>query len=248
MAPILTGSQGLLKSSGIMAMSPSSDFFKKFDLSAHDADQSRKMRGCLVGEFDEMRGLTGRGAEEIRSFMTKRWETWTPKYQEYETTFPRRLLFHGSANGDEILADPEGERRWLPMRCLDMVDVARIEADRLQLWAEGLALWTADGVRWREAERLAKDEHEAFKITDEWDAPVARWLSEIDVGGKTPVDRCQLKAADVLIGALGFEVGKIGRADQMRVAKCMAKAGLRKVVTKVVTDTGPRTVKVWVRA
>ena len=46
--------------------------------------------------------------------MTKRWENWTPKYQEYETAFPRRLIFHGTGNEDEILNDSAGEPPMAP--------------------------------------------------------------------------------------------------------------------------------------
>ena len=92
------------------------------------------------------------------------------------------------------------------------VDVERIATDRNQLWAEGLGSSGLDyGVRWQEAERLPpKLEHQAFKVTDPWDDDAARWLSETDVGGRTPLDRGNLEiGTDVLVGALGFEIGRI---------------------------------------
>ncbi len=243
MATILTGSQGLLKSSGIMAMSPSEEFYGKIDLELKDADLSRQLRGMLVGELDELKGLAGRQGDSIRAWMTKRFEKWTPKYQEYGTTFPRRMIIHGTSNPEEVLADETGERRWLPMKVLGMVDVARIEADRLQLWAEGRERWKAEGILWQEAERLARGEHHKFKATDPWEGPVERWLDTADTNGLTPRD-LGVRGEDVLVFALGIEASKVQRRDEQRLGSVLRALGMERVLRRV--DGKPT--RVWVDA
>ncbi|WP_394762247.1 VapE domain-containing protein [Phenylobacterium sp.] len=222
MVPVLVGEQGLRKSTGVKAMSPSPEFFAKIDLGLKEADMSRSLRGVLVGELDELKGLAGRESEAIRAFVTKTHERWTPKYMEHDTTFARRLLFHGTSNNPHFLADPTGERRWLPMMVLGMVDTDRITADRDQLWAEARERYKRDGILWQEAERLARFEHAAFKEHDPWQGPVGRWLDQAETGGCAPRYNARGVTGEVvMVMALGMEPAKIQRRDQMRLAGVM---------------------------
>lgn len=243
MVPVLVGAQGTGKSSGIAAMAPSPDFFAEIDLKAKDDDLSRLMRGTLVAELAELRGLNTREAESIKAWVTKRFEKWTPKYQEYAFTFPRRLVFYGTTNVTEFLADETGERRWLPFK-VEWVDVKGIERDRDQLWAEALMLWSVGGVHWREAERLGQGEHGAFRISDPWDQRIARWLDEEDLAGQTPRTCGKLQMDEVLTGALGFDLKHVSKREEMRVGKILRALGM---------DNTPKwldgkTQRVWVEA
>src|SRR5690606_13267649 len=101
MVPILVGTQGVGKSTAIAAMSPSPEFFAEVSFSEKDDDLSRKMRGKLVAEIGELRGLHSKEMESVKAFITRTHEHWIPKYREFETTFPRRLVFIGSTNKDQ---------------------------------------------------------------------------------------------------------------------------------------------------
>lgn len=238
---IIVGEQGCRKSSGVEAISPSVDFFKEFDLTVRDTDMSRKMRGMLVGELGELRGFNSRDSDDIKQWLSRRYESWTPKFMEFETKFPRRLVFHGTTNNDEFLADPTGERRSLPMRAQGMVDVDAIVRDREQLWAEGLFYWRQFGVMWEDAERLARLEHAEFTIEDPWADVVWRWLHEKDLDGSRPIDREDLSARDVLIEALGQDDGRINKSMEIRAAKTLGALGLQRVQAWI----GGRNRKVW---
>lgn len=256
MVPVLVGPQGARKSSGIEAISPSEEFFSKFDLEAKDDDKARKMRGCLVGELDELRGLQTKDRESILAWITRRHEKWTPKYKEYETTLPRRVVFQGSTNKDDFLDDPTGERRWLPMYVLGPVDVDGIVADRLQLWAEARERFLAEGLLFAEAERLARSEHHKFKHVDAWHHRVSRWLDEPDDldEGQTPRTSGCLRADDVLVHALGMDVARIKRADQQRVGAVLTACGMKSVQRRVANSKigslqpGTTNLRVWVDA
>lgn len=239
MVPVLVGAQGARKSSGIAAIAPHEDFFSEFDLEAKDEDKARKMRGCLVGELAELRGLQTRDRESILAWITRRFEKWTPKYKEYEVSVARRCLFWGTTNDDEFLSDPTGERRWLPALVLGKVDVDAITRDREQLWAEAREVYLHDGgVAYADAERLARAEHDKFKVTDPWLARVAAWLdAEDDIGdGGTPRTSGNLLADDVLVECLGLQAAKITKKDQMRVGAVLKKCGMEKVQKRVTTS------------
>lgn len=242
MAMVLVSPQGYRKSSGIASLSPSSDFFGEVNLEHRDADLSRKLRGKLVIELAELRGLKSRESESIKAWITQRREEWTPKYMEHGVVFPRRCVLWGTTNDDEFLGDPTGERRWLPARVHGQADVEAIERDRLQLWAEARERWGQSGVLWSEAERLAKVEHKAFKEKDPWEAVVSDWLREDTLGVK-PMDAGHLRSHDVLTGALGFDAKHIGKREEMRIGKVLRDAGLKRVDA----FQNGKTFKAWVK-
>lgn len=245
MAPVMIGKQGLRKTSGIKAISPAEEFFLEIDLDKSDEALAREMRGVLVGELGELKGLSGRDSEGIRAWVSRQAEKWVPKYQEYSTTFMRRLLLHGSGNKNEFLADDTGERRWLPMMVLDMVDVDRIEADRLQLWAEARQRFLMDGVLWQEAERLARNEHHKFKVIDPWTPRVERWLDTAETTGLSP-RMVGVTSEDVMVSCIGLDLAKVRKGEEMRVAAVLKACGMERVQKRWGPDQ--RNTKVWVDA
>lgn len=243
MAPVLIGLQGAGKTSAVEVFSPIKDAFVEIALDRKDDDIARSLRGKLVGEIAELKGIASRDAESIKAWVSRRTEEWTPKYREFVTRFDRRLLCIGTGNKDEFLDDETGERRWLPM-VVGVVDVKGIEAVRDQLWAEGIQLFEGNGneVLWREAYTLAKLEHGKFKVSDSWEEPIADWLAREDMDG--PRADQPIRLVDVLLSALGFSVQKITRKDELRVGKVLLKLGYEKRVRRV----GGRNAKVWVCA
>lgn len=223
--PLLIGAQGIGKTRGVRAISPDPKYVCEIGFHEKDDDKSRKMRGALVCELAELRGLNSRDAEEIKAFMSKKVESWIPKYCEKKTHFGRRLVFWGTSNEDDILADPTGERRWAPRRVDGAVSVEAIERDRLQLWAEGLAIYRDRGVAWQETERLAAPEHSAFKVPDMWEDRILEWLDETDTSGKRVLNGHGFKSDAIAVGLLGFDLKTFKRSDEMRIGKILRANG-----------------------
>ncbi|MER1940492.1 virulence-associated E family protein [Castellaniella sp. FW104-16D08] len=228
MVPVLVGSQGLRKSAGVAAMVPSHDFFTEISFHEKDADLARKMRGHLLAEIGELRGLGTRDLESIKAFVTRTHEHWVPKFFEFTTTFPRRVVFIGTTNQDEFLADETGNRRWLPVR-VSAVDAAGIARDCLQLWAEARELFLVGGVAFQDAERLAEQVHGEHMKADPWVEIITKWLDTPDdfESGATPRAREFLRLDDVMVGALRVEPREFARFNQ-QVAKSMKLLGFVK--------------------
>ncbi|CAB3858392.1 hypothetical protein LMG26854_03337 [Achromobacter aegrifaciens] len=228
MVPVLIGSQGLLKSSGVAAMAPAEEFFTEMDLASRDAEASRRMRGRLVIELAELKGLFSKDDEAIKAFITRREEEWRVLYKEFNTTFKRRHLFVGTSNRYEFLSDDTGHRRWLPAAVVRQVDVAAIVRDRLQLWAEAREAFGRGGVDWQEAEDLAKGVHAQHEIHEPWTPVVENWLTAGDfepLGRAEDARRLVATSHEVLVGALGFEPRNIKVGDERRVAGVMKRLG-----------------------
>lgn len=233
MVPILVGAQGTRKTSAVRAMAPHINMFTSVNLMHRDDDTARRLRGVSVVELGELRGLQSRDAEDVKDFITKREEEWVPKYMEFKVTFKRRCVMIGTTNRDDFLADPTGERRYLPIDvCLDghPIDVDRIEADRKQLWAEGLELFAKSGIDYADAERLARREHHRYKAQDAWEPLVIRWLLEPNgLTGVAPIDApFEWGVSDMLIEAVGLKASQLNRAVEMRAAGILRGLGASK--------------------
>lgn len=179
MVPVLVGAQGIGKSSAVRALvaNPTAHYCSINLHATHDADQSRLLRGKVVGEIGELRGLSTRDAESIKDWVTRRQEEWTPKFKEHNVVYLRRCVFIGTTNEERFLTDPTGNRRWLPVK-VTQADIAAIERDRDQLWAEAALIFRDVGVQWQEAERLGRNEHRHYMAVDEWSEAIGAYLHE----------------------------------------------------------------------
>jgi hypothetical protein len=216
MVPVLSGPQGFRKSSLVAAIPPDPEFFAEIDLAAKDDDTARLLRGKLVGELPELKGMRRREVEAMKAFITKQHEHWIPKYREFETTFPRRLIFVGTTNESEFLQDETGNRRWLPLTVTRPCDPEGVARDRNQLWTEAAARFKAGGVAFLEAERLALAEHDSYLEHDAWTDRIANWLSytEIDPAEGIGTD-------EIAVQVLGIDAGRINRDTQGRIGRAM---------------------------
>ena len=243
MVPIAVGKQGARKTTLISAIVPDPDMFLELDLAKNDDDLAREMRGKILGELGELKGVSGRMVEHIKAFLSRPREEWTPKFKEFTTRYLRRCIFFGTTNEDEPLPeDDTGQRRWLPFRLADghSCSVEQLIAARNQLWAEAAALFSAKGVFWQDAERLAPSEHGAFEKDDSWADHLREYLFNADMGDVAPIDaEGGLQIVEIIKGGLNMPVRDITLTDERRVGKCLRKIGLRKVVR------GGK--KVWVR-
>lgn len=237
MVPILEGEQGLRKTSAVAAIAPGYSHFIEIGFDEKETDLARKMRGALVAELGELHGLHAKAIEGVKKFITRRYENWTPKYKEFNTTFPRRLVFIGTTNQTELLADETGNRRWLPIH-VTWADVEGIARDRGQLWAEGAAMFREGGVQFREAEKLAGPMHELYLSADAWEEPIKAWLeTDMDFAeeGKPAVKWAvsPFSSMDVAIGALRITAGQVHAGVTRRIGAILRKLGYKQKTTRI---------------
>jgi predicted P-loop ATPase len=234
MVPVLIGRQGVGKSRGVQAIVPAPEHFAELRLDEPDDSIARKMRGVLVAEFAEMRGLRAADVERTKAFVTRTHEKWTPKYQEFSTSYARRFLIIGTTNDEEFLPADTEHRRWLPVH-VDNIDVGGIARDRDQLWAEALVYWRAHGIAWRGLDTLAKPAREKAAVTDHWQEQIATWLDENPAA--------HYRMSDILTNAVGLDTRNTNRSHELRVGRVLHALGY---VRKSQRDSHGRVVKCWV--
>lgn len=237
MALIAVGEQGAKKSTLVHALVPESRFAGELDLSDDRVEIARSMRGKLVMELGELSGFSKRSVEHLKAFISRQKEEWVPKYKEFTTTVHRRCLFFGTTNSEEILVDETGNRRWLPFRSSG-ADPEALAAIRDQLWAEGAALFRKNGVLWQEAERLARDEHSQFAVTDPWDGAVYEWLYRVPEMPESEAERVEpakrkFTNSEVLESALHIAVREQTKTLETRMGKILARFGFERVQERI---------------
>ena len=232
MVPVLVGDQGTGKSSVVAAMAPSEKEFLELDLAKHDDDQAREMRGKLVIELGEMRGLRKKEQAALKSFIARRYDTWVPKYMECSIQYARRSLFIGTTNVKEFLVDDTGHRRWLPIDVPGHTTVgarnAALEAlvrSRDQLWAEAAVLFKKAGIAWQKAETLASHEHEKFEVIDPWEQKISEWLDTAQDFGMALNSASPFTIDDVLIAVIKVPLERISSPQRSRVASLLRRLG-----------------------
>lgn len=246
MVPVLVGEEGTRKSTAVSLIAPSEEYFAEFHLDKKDEDLARLMRGTLVGELSELRGISARDGEAILGWITRRFEKWTPKFKEYATSLARRLVFYGTTNDPEFLQAHMGQRRWLPVMIRRIINTWLIERDREQLWAEARDVYLCEGILHAKVEELAKAEREAFRYRDPRYDVIAKWIDDPLDGDDTLTPRnCgTLTTEQVLTECLGIEASRIQKRDQQGVAEVLKQLGMVRIQRKV----QGRNMKVWVHA
>ena len=249
MAPILVGAQGLGKSTLIEKLSPKREYFTELEFTVAEAENSRKMRGCLVAELPELRGMSNTGVNEVKAFIGRTHEKWTPKFKEFTACFARRLVFLGTTNSEEFLLDQTGNRRFLPLlvgRC----DFLGVERDRDQLWAEGREIFKSEGIfpSWQAADKTAALARATAMVRDSWQDAILEWFylpstsalddteRNIDRG-----DRDGLLTLEIARGALNIEPRQLTKRDEDRINKALTVIGCERKSK----NTGVDMKKVW---
>jgi predicted P-loop ATPase len=226
MVPVLVGEQGIQKSRGVAAMVPSPAHFAELDLADKDGDIARVLKGVLLAELSEMKGLYSKDQEHIKAMITRKHEKWVPKFKEFATRYPRRAIFVGTHNKAEFLVDDTGHRRWLPVTVgeTSAIEIAR---DCNQLWAEARELYLESGVIWADAERLAKEVHEKYTVIDTWEPSIAEWLDGKDMGQELLRGERHFNMATLLAGALNIPAAQTDQRKSRRAGAVLTKLGFK---------------------
>ena len=231
---VLQGKQGDGKSSAVRAIAPCG-LFSDTEADPGSKDFYQSLSGSLLVELAEVEKWNSRrDSATIKSVITSRVDRFRPPYGRNFVERPRRCVFVGTTNEVELLNDPTGSRRWLPVRT-GVTGPFRLEALKEtvpQLWAEALALFSA-GEPWHlGAEWRAEQDAEAgeWAVEDPWLDPVRAWL----------IGRDSVTLLDVMAG-IGIEVKDANTRDGKRVGAVLRRLGFEPRKVRGATS------RVWMR-
>jgi len=220
----LEGAQGIGKSSALRLLA-GAEWFADTGISIGDKDSYQSLRRKWIYEFAELASIRGREIERVKNFLSSQVDTYRASYGRRTQDHPRQVIFAGSTNEQQYLADPTGSRRFWPLRC-GTINLRALARDRDQLWAEARAAYEA-GEPWHldttELRALAAAEAEERAEHDDWEDIVGRWLArpsrDLAPGVTT---------GDVLIAALNVSPDRITPAATQRIGRVMSRLGLHR--------------------
>ena len=157
-------------------------------------------------------------AEELKAFITRREEQFTPKYGRREVKEPRQCVFLGTTNQSVYLRDHTGGRRFWPIK-VGTLNIDMLVRDRDQLFAEAVHLYRRGATWWPDTafeHEHIKSQQAARYEADAWEQAIGEWLRE------KPSDVTVLKVARL---ALFIETPKLGTADQRRISAALEQLG-----------------------
>lgn len=193
MVLVLAGRQGTGKSTFVRRLVPEDkNWVTDLSFAASDSDNSRQMRGRVVAEIAEMKGLNSKDEDHIKAWVTKGEDTWIPKYQENAVTLKRRFVLVGTTNYDRFLSDSTGNRRWLPLNVCatrDFINTDFLSQNIEQYWAEAAHLFRQSAIQWRKAEQLAKRITPRHVRSDVWQDLIISFLQNGTFGEPVSVSQ-----------------------------------------------------------
>lgn len=104
------------------------------------------LRNAWIVELAELSAVRKSDVEKVKDFLTRRIDKYRPKYDRNIVEYPRRCIFVATTNVHEMLKDPTGNRRFLPIDCKkkpaknvdDLTD-----ADIAHIWGEAVGWYEA---------------------------------------------------------------------------------------------------------
>lgn len=113
---VLTGSQGIGKSTFVRELALDSQFYLD-GISKFDEEHKRRLIGKLVVEVSELEAFNHSDMSSIKQTITAQKDNIRMPYKEFASDYPRTCIFIGTTNDSAFLTDTTGNRRFLPIVC-----------------------------------------------------------------------------------------------------------------------------------
>ena len=233
-ALVLVGGQGKYKSSVVGALAGRVFFSESpIDLHGDMSDVVSLVHSAWIHDMSEGTDVRRADVDRLKQFITTRSDITRRKYGRNHEERHRSCVFTVTTNDNRFLpADPSGARRFWPVYC-HQGDIAWMEANRDQLWAEAMVCFQG-GEQWHltdeERDQLL-DHQQDYEQDDAVRGRVRRWLREPNVrsqywtdgprGGREPIT-----TETVMTGPMGLSLNDIGkRTNEMRAGDILKKLG-----------------------
>lgn len=169
--PILTGKQGIGKSTAISRLMP--DYFVD-DLGSlgTNKDDLLKLENACIVELAELNAMTNTQLEKTKAFISQTKDNYRRPFESLNEVHYRNCVFIGTTNSTDFLKDKTGNRRFYPIECNKDNITSPIfnitEEEILQVLAESKVLYEQDKTLYLSPEimKQAELEQEKYKEAD----------------------------------------------------------------------------------
>ncbi len=232
---VLEGPQGLKKSSAIAALFGEEHTAESVSLFDQHNKMVMQMMGAWCVELAEFVAVVRKDQSAVKGLISMRSDRVVLPYAKMASTHPRRCIFFGTINPDDIgyLTDSTGNRRYWPVT-VTAIDIEMIRAARDQIWAEAYDAYRRGERWWLEGDEniVAEGETGQRQEYDAW-APVL-------------ADKLQMYSevtSDKALTELGIPHERKDKRAQMRVATALKQIGFKRTTKRHNGDLR----KIWTR-
>lgn len=256
---VLTGPQGNGKTEFFRQLLPDElqSYFAESKMD-NEKDDIILMTRKLIIHDDEMSGRSKKEERRMKELTSKQKITVREPYGRYSSDLNRIAVFCGSTNSQEILNDPTGNRRIIPVHVIK-IDFAAINAiDRVQLFMEAYRLYkaafdwqiTGDDIKLLERntghfeqpsvelELLTK----YFEVVkdDSDDREIVQFLTPSEI--KAHIEMKSMQKLN--INKIGSEIQKMGAVKKPKKRNGTVVYGYRVIERLIVVDSGRHSVDI----
>ncbi len=129
------------------------------------------MHDVWCSEYAEFETVWKRkDVEEIKAFLSTRVDKFRAPYGRQVKRYPRRSVIVATANGNELLHDPTGDRRFWVIPVKGEVPIELLEHERDLIWCAAIAAYRS-GEKWylgKDEQQDANRNNESYQSTDAW--------------------------------------------------------------------------------
>ena len=168
--------------------------------------------------------MSKREQNGVKAFMTRKKDSWVPKFVEAARIATRRCVFIVTTNDKEFLTDNTGNRRWAPVE-VGYIDRDAVKRDLFQLWAEAREIYKDLGVLYEGVEMLQEDENSKYMSVDPWMETISQWVALY------PNELLTTK--NIVEQALRLNYSYLKRHDAIAIASIMRSLGYERVRTRI---------------
>jgi predicted P-loop ATPase len=198
----------------------------------NNKDSAQQIHGVWIVEFSELEQLIGQRSEAatVKAFITRRVDRFRPPYERRPANFQRQCVFAGTVNLTEYFRDESGARRFWPVTC-GAIDIAGLERERDQLWAEARVRYERREPFYLDTPELvalAASEQDQRYEGDAWDNLVWEWVEAARNahGVGRPIETFSITIAEVMVKCLKKPEGSWQQNDKRRVGHILRRHGL----------------------
>lgn len=234
---ILTGDEGLKKSSLFKLLAGGKEYFTSSPIRIGEADGFSLLRRKWIVEWPELDSFKkASSAESVLAFLSNSDDDYRPKWGKSQVSIARSCVIVGTTNEERFLRGRFNRRFWIVN--VSRLDVEWVRQHREQLWAEAAHLYleaqTCPSCRpllpesrcpthqwWLEGELegvlRAKNEEHRETGAGEWSGVLASYVAKEKPG--------VLTVAHVLQHVVQKHMGQWTRGDEMRAAEAILDLG-----------------------
>lgn len=222
--PVLSGEQGIGKTTIIMWLALNDSFYREVT-TIEGKEGAECIEGGWICEFAELMALKKtQHQESMKAFITRQVDKYRRPYGRYTSEIPRTCIFIGTTNEPDYLKDTTGNRRYLPLYMKlprgEMHDREKeIKEYILQCWKEALYKYK-NGETYltipNKYYNLITAEHERAMVEDLGLQNLKNYLDEKEIGYRV----C---SKEILAEVYKKLTKEMSRADTSMIAKYMVK-------------------------